>query len=293
MNRISLVLLVLAGSALAAETKPLHPIVKPYEGSKIWSDLQTWEYAEYDLPTGPLEKGKLRRTTVTGKVSRIAYRTEGRSLLELYENYKQALKKAGFEIVFDCKGYAECGHNGLVKYLYNLPGSEGGRYFVGKQKGPNGPVWVAMNVENNSNVHVVSIESKEMEKDKVVVTMEELQSDLERTGHVAVYGILFDTGKATLKPESTPALVEVSKLFAKNPKLKLYVVGHTDNEGTLAANLDLSKRRADAVVKALVTDHKIPAANLAAHGVASLVPVATNKANDGRAQNRRVELVEQ
>ncbi|MEW6482622.1 MAG: OmpA family protein [bacterium] len=90
-----------------------------------------------------------------------------------------------------------------------------------------------------------------------------------------------------------PSLKEVAKLLAQNSKLNLYVVGHTDNIGTLTANMELSQRRAEAVVKALVTKYGVGAKRLKSYGVGSLSPVASNKTEEGRAKNRRVELVEQ
>jgi outer membrane protein OmpA-like peptidoglycan-associated protein len=108
-----------------------------------------------------------------------------------------------------------------------------------------------------------------------------------------VNGILFDTGKADVKPESDPALQEVSKLLKANPALKVYVVGHTDNVGGLAANIDLSKRRAASVVLSLTTQYGVSAAQLQAYGDGPYAPIASNDAEDGRALNRRVELVKQ
>lgn len=75
--------------------------------------------------------------------------------------------------------------------------------------------------------------------------------------------------------------------------MNLYVVGHTDNVGTLSSNMDLSKRRADAVVNVLVSKYGIDAKRLYAAGVGPLSPVVANKIEKGRAKNRRVELVKQ
>ena len=125
------------------------------------------------------------------------------------------------------------------------------------------------------------------------ISVDALNKDLDRVGHVAVYEILFDTGKADLKPASGGALKEIAALMAKSPTLKLYVVGHTDNVGTLAQNLDLSKRRAQAVVTALTTTYKVAPARLQSDGVGPLTPVASNGEEAGRAKNRRVELVKQ
>lgn len=132
-----------------------------------------------------------------------------------------------------------------------------------------------------------------MEKGLVKVPAEALKKDLFQFGHVAVYDILFDTAKADLKPESSAALKEITSLLARNPTLKLHVVGHTDNVGPLAQNLDLSRRRAQAVVAALSTTHKVAGARLHAEGAGPLAPVASNDHEAGRAKNRRVELVKQ
>ena len=119
-----------------------------------------------------------------------------------------------------------------------------------------------------------------------------LQGDIGKTGHVAVYGIYFDTAKADVKSESAPALLEIGKLLQQDPKLKLYIVGHTDSVGEFQMNMDLSRRRADAVLKALTTTYGVAPDRLQAYGNGSLAPVASNRDEAGRAKNRRVELVE-
>jgi len=130
-----------------------------------------------------------------------------------------------------------------------------------------------------------------MVQDMVVVSSDEMSKAIAATGRVALYGILFDFNKADLKPESKPALAEIAKLLTQEPGLKLHVVGHTDNVGGFEFNLGLSKRRADAVVAALTREYGIAASRLTPNGVASLAPVAVNTTEEGRAKNRRVELV--
>jgi len=120
-----------------------------------------------------------------------------------------------------------------------------------------------------------------------------MSNALASSGRVALYGIYFDTNKAEIKAESKPALDEIAKLLQKEAKLRLHVVGHTDNVGGYDANLLLSKRRAEAVVSALVKNYGIAATRLTANGVAYLAPVAVNTTEEGRAKNRRVELVPQ
>ena len=137
------------------------------------------------------------------------------------------------------------------------------------------------------------LEAKPLEGGMVTVSADALGRDIERTGHAAVYGIYFDTGKADVKPESDATLKEIAKLLRQDPTLKLYVVGHTDNQGALAANMELSRRRADAVVKLLVTRYSVSAARLSPQGDGPTAPVSSNDSETGRAKNRRVELVKQ
>ena len=110
---------------------------------------------------------------------------------------------------------------------------------------------------------------------------------------VAIYGIYFDFNKADVKPESDPTLIEITKLLSQNPNLKLYVVGHTDNVGKFDYNMKLSQTRANAVIQALVSRYGVDRNRLKSYGVGPLAPVQPNKTEEGRAKNRRVELVEQ
>jgi OOP family OmpA-OmpF porin len=120
--------------------------------------------------------------------------------------------------------------------------------------------------------------------------MKRLKDELDRLGHVAVYGIYFDSDSSKLKPESEATLSQILKLLDANPSLKLGIEGHTDNTGARPHNQVLSEQRAASVVRYLV-DHKVNAARLTAAGFADTRPVADNGSPDGRAKNRRVELV--
>ena len=140
-------------------------------------------------------------------------------------------------------------------------------------------------------ITMVIIEKQAMQQD-VTIDAKAMARDLGETGRVAIYGIFFDTGKSELKPESGPALVEIAKLLKESPALKVYVVGHTDMVADLATNVKLSQARAQSVVNALVSQHGIASARLIAYGDGPYAPVASNKTEEGRAKNRRVELVE-
>lgn len=128
---------------------------------------------------------------------------------------------------------------------------------------------------------------------QIVADAKSLMSDIQAKGSASVYGIYFEFDKADIKPESEPAIKEIAKLLQENKGLKLYVVGHTDNVGGLDYNMKLSMARAEAVVKELTTKYRISSDRLKAYGVGPLAPVDSNKTEEGRAKNRRVELVEQ
>lgn len=141
--------------------------------------------------------------------------------------------------------------------------------------------------------YILTIVEREAMTQQLVATADAFATGLKSTGHIAVDGILFETGKSSLKPESSDAIAEVAKLLKGDAGLKLYVVGHTDNAGALDGNLKLSQDRAAAVVQTLVKTHGIDAARLKPFGAGPFAPVASNEAEDGRAKNRRVELVKQ
>ncbi len=152
--------------------------------------------------------------------------------------------------------------------------------------------WVEVTAEFTGKYGLTIVEKAAMEQD-IVANADALLEGLKTTGHVAVYGIYFDTGKSDIKPESDKAISEVAKLLKKEGGLKLYVVGHTDNVGALDANMKLSQSRAEAVLQSLVRMHGIAASRLKSFGNGPYAPVATNDTDDGRARNRRVELVKQ
>ncbi|MBV9761591.1 MAG: OmpA family protein [Acidobacteriaceae bacterium] len=154
--------------------------------------------------------------------------------------------------------------------------------------------WMSIQFFGNGDGFKVFIVKEIALTQVMVATAADLSSGIGSSGHSVINGILFDTGKADVKPESAPALKAVADLLAQDPKLKVYVVGHTDNVGALAANMDLSKRRAAAVVQALsAAPYSVAASRMQSFGDGPTAPVASNDSEDGRASNRRVELVKQ
>jgi Outer membrane protein and related peptidoglycan-associated (lipo)proteins len=194
------------------------------------------------------------------------------SPLQTVRNYTNAVKKIGGQVVYE---WDDAGPNAVFKVVKN--GME---------------VWATIYASYNGSYNMHVIEKEAMKQD-VVADASSMASSIKETGKVAVYGIYFDTGKATLKPESQPTLKEIAKLLKTDPGLKLYVVGHTDNAGTFDANMKLSMDRAASVIKALVSQYSVSAVSLKACGDGPTAPVASNATEEGKTLNRRVELVKQ
>jgi OOP family OmpA-OmpF porin len=190
--------------------------------------------------------------------------------LKIRRNVQDALKKIGGKVVFDDN------FNKTSTIVFQKDGRE---------------TWVE--VRSYNNMYRLNIVEREVMKQDIVANAEALNININSSGHVTVYGIYFDTGKADIKPESDTAIVQISKLLKTNESLRLYIVGHTDNVGTIDTNMKLSKDRADAVANSLINKYGIASSRLKSYGVASLAPVASNDTEEGRAENRRVELVKQ
>jgi len=292
--------LILASPLGVAQNSPNeHPMVKMYPGSSVEGGLtSTREFDEFEIIVGPIaQNGQPSKTQhLEGKIFTADYRNpENRSVLEIYRNYEQNLTRAGFQTLFACNGVA-CGEgraNGTHPTLRHP--SYLRRFLAAKLARPQGDVYVSLAVQSqdtssSGETMLDVIEVKPMEN-KELVDAASLADSVSRTGHAAVYGILFDTAKAEVKPESDATLKEITKLLQQDPKLKLYVVGHTDNQGILDANMDLSMRRANSVIQTLTSKYGVTAARLKALGDGPSAPVASNDSEDGRAKNRRVELV--
>ncbi|MDH4266141.1 MAG: OmpA family protein [Deltaproteobacteria bacterium] len=153
--------------------------------------------------------------------------------------------------------------------------------------------WVQIHPWNQGDCYTLTIVEKQEMAQDVIAEAKQMAQEITNTGRVAVYGIYFDTDKADLKPESTPALEQIAKLLKENASLKLHVVGHTDSTGNFSHNMKLSQARAQSVVKELTGKYGIAAERLTGHGVGPLSPIESNRPKEGRAKNRRVELVEQ
>jgi OOP family OmpA-OmpF porin len=233
--------------------------------------IETYDDKEFDsikMPSGPNEK----TVTVEGRCVTIQYRANDydkkASGVQILRNYSNAIQKIGGKVIYQSDTYETLRLSKNSVETWTLV--------------KTGDAWYELTI----------VEKQAMKQD-VVADAASLANSIKETGKAALYGIYFDTGKSEIKPESEPSLKEIAKLLQADSKLKLYVVGHTDNVGTFDSNLKLSKDRADAVVKALVAKYSITASRLLAFGAVPVAPVASNRSEEGRAQNRRVELVAQ
>jgi OOP family OmpA-OmpF porin len=288
-----------------------HPLVPRYEGSEIISStLQAFTtysvfIAPIKAPSGSATHPAATRT-VSGQGTRIVYRApEQRSPVEVMRNYEQALKSAGFEGLFACAG-AECGGRRFNQALVTdsrLAGYFQDQHYVAAKLGrPQGDVYVAAYVVKNDGggkenrnrafVQLDVIESKPMESKMVVLAASEMQRDMTALGRVALYGVMFDTDRDSMRLDSKPQMDEIAKLLKTSPRQRVLIVGHTDAQGTLEHNQDLSVRRARSIAEALAREHGIERSRLIPVGVGMAAPVGSNRTEDGRAKNRRVELVD-
>lgn len=244
-----------------------HPLFTRMQNMRL-ATCRTVDFDKFDFKTG-----KGTTVSVEGKRFEIKYQMPpgppAPSPVAIIRNHQQALAGIGGTTIF-----------------------EDARYTILKLEKDGKEVWAQVDTAWGRGYMLTIVEKQAMAQE-VKASADLFQSGLKATGHVEVPGIYFGTGKSDLKPESDAALGEIAKLLKADPALKVYVVGHTDNVASLDLNTKLSQARAEAVVQALVGKHGIAAARLIGRGVGPLAPVASNDAEDGRAKNRRVELVKQ
>ena len=301
-----------------------HPLVGRYEGAQLVGHHAS-EYDEVALVSGPIV-GDVASfadgwTKLEGRSELCYYRLPAeRSSLEVLRNYEASLAAKGFARVFTCAtSNGSCylerpGHvTTTAPYDFGnsfdaspeLPRLDGdfirnyfgtnARHLLMRASRPEGAVWASVTIAEGTHgphAFVRVVTAKAMDTGRIAfVDASAMGKAIASDGRVALYGILFDFDKDTLRPESKPTLDEIAKLLKSSPALKLVVAGHTDSQGGFDYNVDLSRRRAASVVAALASQYGITRDRLTAFGAGMAAPVASNEAEDGRAKNRRVELV--
>ena len=274
------------------------PGIGRFAGSVI-TGYQVKDFDAARLQAAPFRDGRATAArSLEGRVTRIAYRTNpGPSILEVSRNFETQLAKAGFETLLACDADA-CGGIPFVESVDALPIPQmwvdgfDYRYYAGRKAEGGRETYAAVLVsKSNDQIYaqltvavIGAIENK-------MVDAAAMAKGLGEKGHIALYGIYFDTDKAVIKPESRPTLDEIAKLLRGQPQLNVVIVGHTDSQGAYDYNMDLSRRRAEAIAAELAATYKVARTRLRTAGVGFLAPVGSNATDDGRALNRRVELV--
>lgn len=302
MRKIKLFVLLFA---LAFSTKLLaqkdvegsedHPLLSRYSGSTI-TGYSTNRFVAYPI----YDYDKSKWATLEGKFVSIIYRApNGLALLEVHRNYEKALEDADFKKVYQCRSgctlYSYVGKLNKanlktpVGHYGNLYSDDG--YYSWYEKDGMQIVLMTTNQKEKIYTSVDFIGDAEMEMGMVKADANAIGDALRKEGKISIYGITFATGSATIQAESKATLAEIAQFLKSNPTIKIYVVGHTDDTGSLATNLSLSESRAKAVVQSLTTEYGISASRLSSSGVGPYAPVASNLSESGKAKNRRVELV--
>lgn len=309
-HALSLLLAVIVSSpAFSQEDRPNsedHPLLSRYEGSWInrYSQKQ-FETFTYPVSAELVDYNKLKQAkTVEGELTLIEYVSpEGVTATQVFRTYQAQLSKAGFKVIFTCKT-GECGNmpmhfvreyvEGTSSQLGNTMVGEKGSYLVASGTYENKPYLVSLVVgdDNRNNtaryvINVVQIEELDTDKVDVVAVTDKLETD----GRYAFYGIHFETNSAIIQDESAEALEVISSYLKANPNTNVLIVGHTDNTGDFEHNVGLSLKRAESVIAKLTQDYGIKASQISPIGVGMASPIASNASEDGRALNRRVELV--
>lgn len=271
MRPISLILL----SASLALCQAPPPDAKGCQDSKVLTRLpgcrilrcRTAQYNMYEMPVAKPAGKPIEKKALEGEHEQIVYEcSPSTSPLEIARNAENAFRQAGFNIPYTDRYFTT-------------------RFYVTAQKGPQWAYVAASGRQYELN----TIKTKEMEQ-AMKAGAEGWIDQINQTGRVSIYGINFDTAKATLRPDSEKVLGELVSLLQKQPEWSLVVAGHTDNVGSDAVNVPLSRQRAEAVI-AWLAGKGIDKSRLVPAGFGSKKPVADNSTDDGKAKNRRVDLV--
>jgi len=281
-NAISLCTLLIfllcgVGTTYAKEVKE-HPLIRPFPGSVLAKNMSKYQrFNAYDFYYMNKQTNKREKKKVKGEYYKLLYevrtpsgkRVQDISKVEFHENYKAAALEKGGEVVYeDPRGHL----------VFTIPRDDGGL------------TWCKVAATANMGQQYLFIIDEKGFKKSMTFGPRELKAALDKDGKVLLYGILFDVDKASLKPESVKQLQHIVSLMTTYQELNLEIQGHTDNQGSDAYNRELSEKRAETVCTYLELFGIQPDRLLAA-GYGETRPVASNDTKEGRAKNRRVELV--
>ena len=252
-----------------------HPLLTRYPNSYVTEFTKNYNTVEFAVGTGA--DGQPRRQAVEGNATVLTYfhkdPQKQPSALELIRNYQNAIKSIGGEVVYE--RLPKDGDGGETTLKATTGGKE---------------VWVLVEPgifsAPTQSYKLAIVEVAAMQQ---VVSANKLLDELNKNGFIALY-INFDTNKADLKADGQASVKEIVAMLKAAPAMKISIEGHTDNVGAAAANKTLSDSRAKSVMNAVVAGG-IAANRLSAAGFGAEKPIADNRSEEGRAKNRRVELV--
>lgn len=302
MKKLSVLWMLILLSALVLPAQAQDEIISLFEGSKKMYDDNIGFETHYYLA------GPSSLKSVDGKIRRqFCEVPEGVSAYEVIKNYEKAIQSKGGEIIhldrevkrykiengewyyYMRDGFAKARikhtkivHGHFVSHLAN-------KYVVGKISTAENDIYISVAAADGF-YELVTVIAEPMAMDNV--TLNVLNEGIANKGKIAIYDIYFDTGKSEVKNESNSALAIIADYLKDNPDKKFVIVGHTDYTGNFDANVTLSNDRAKAVIEKLVTEHGVKQAQLMPYGVGSVSPQMSNATDEGKARNRRVELVE-
>ena len=306
-----------AQGTLDIEGSKDYPTISRFTGSVIEFYKET-KWGSYKLPLN--DKNTIdweNPMTLGGKVIRIQYSASKENNAEfVLHNYKSAFSKAGYKVLLAIAneelGVGDRPHTWTDRYY------EAGGFYNGLNNkkfglGFNFPTWksnhsfiVARGKESNKEIYaivytvvddsytLITLDVVEIEDVETgLVSVDKISGDITNKGHIAIYGIHFEVNKLTIMSESQEFLKIIADYLNAHKNKKFFIVGHTDNTGEFTSNMTLSEERAKSVMNELITKYNVDVSQLKSYGVSSLSPVSSNSTEEGRAKNRRVEIVEQ
>lgn len=264
--------------------------------------------SSYDLPVAKWSDGVLPTTAFEGTVVQQAWQISaaGLTTLQVLRPLREQLSNAGYDVVFECDTRACGGFDFRFATPVLLPPAMQvnlGDFRFMSATGPDGAIsLLASQTQDAAFVQVTWVGAPDAapqsraDAARIVTPASaaqsgDLETALDTIGRFVLPGLDFATGSAQLAETRVPVLAVLADYLAQHPDRRVALVGHTDSEGALDGNIALSRRRAGAVLERLVATHGVPRQQLEAQGMGYLSPLANNLTADGRAQNRRVEVI--